>query len=48
MGVCIATTTAVALGLACFGIGRIASSLALITGTLAAILTWRTLALKEA
>jgi len=44
MGVCIATTTAVALGLACFGIGRIASSLALITGTLAAILTWRTLA----
>ena len=44
MGVCIATSTAVALGLACFGINRNAATVALITGTVAAILTWRTLA----
>ena len=39
MGVCIAT----ALGLAFYGIDRNAATQALITGTLAAILTWRTL-----
>jgi hypothetical protein len=43
MGVCIATSAATALGLACHGIGRNAATLALFTGTLAAILTWRTL-----
>jgi hypothetical protein len=43
MGVCIATSTAAALGLACHGIGRGTATLALVTGTLAAILTWRTL-----
>lgn len=43
MGVCIATSTATALGLAWHGIGRNAATLALITGTLAAILAWYTL-----
>jgi hypothetical protein len=43
MGVCIATSTAAALGLACYGIDRNGAFLALITGTLAAILTWRSL-----
>jgi hypothetical protein len=43
MGVCIATSTAAALGLACYGIDRSGAFLALFTGTLAAILTWRTL-----
>jgi len=43
MGVCVATSTAAALGLACYGIDRNAATLALGTGTLAAILTWRSL-----
>jgi len=43
VGVCIATSTAAALGFACHGIDRNAATPALITGTLASILTWRTL-----
>gem|GEM_PF-671219 len=43
MGVCIATSTATALGFACHGIGRSAAAGALITGSVAAILTWYTL-----
>src|ERR1700722_2941444 len=43
MGVCVATSTAGALGLGCYGIDRSGAFLALITGTLAAILTWRSL-----
>jgi hypothetical protein len=42
-GVCVATSTAAALGLACYGIDRNAATLALGTGTLAAILGWRSL-----
>ncbi len=43
MGVCVATSTAATLGLACYGIDRSAATLALGTGALAAVLTWRSL-----
>jgi hypothetical protein len=42
-GVCVATSTAAALGLACYGIDRNAATLALGAGLLAAILAWRSL-----